>query len=182
MRRTSLYQTGDIRRQRVRVTLNEEMYIVWLYCKPLDMPCVLFCDLFNNLLQTVMDSTNKYLTASLRAKHHVIQDVVNTVRLMYIFLFHVVYYTPNNVSCQHSISKGGAIHPSLRKMRAFWLFSCNQKSVANNGNESKKAIVFEAYEEIERYNPVLHSYQSYSEERKAPIFLSGGYKLVPMGA
>lgn len=85
-----------------------------------DLPSVFLCHIFNDLLESIMYRTHQHLTAPLRAKDDMIENVVNALLFVNIFLIHVVYDGRSNVVCQQfplsqSARKEGPFIPALKE-------------------------------------------------------------------
>jgi hypothetical protein len=89
MRGASFDETGDSGRQRRGVGLEEHMDMIRLNREPDKLPSVLFCYLFNDGLEPIMNRTDQHLAPSLRAKDEMGEKMMHTVLFVNIRLFHV---------------------------------------------------------------------------------------------
>ncbi len=82
MRRPAFDETRDISWQRVRVGRKEQMDMVGLNGQSLNVPMLLLCHFFDDLLQTICNWPDQNLPPSLGAENDVVQDMVDRMLLM----------------------------------------------------------------------------------------------------
>ncbi len=91
MRRPAFDETRDISWQRVRVGRKEQMDMVGLNGQSLNVPMLLLCHFFDDLLQTICNWPDQNLPPSLGAENDVVQDMVDRMLLMNICFFPVMF-------------------------------------------------------------------------------------------
>jgi hypothetical protein len=93
VRGTSLREPCNIGWQGIGIRLDEEMHMVGLDSKIHDLPAVVLRDLFNDLLETVSDIPDQNFLSPFRAENDVIENVVDALLFVNIFLIHVDKYS-----------------------------------------------------------------------------------------
>src|SRR6266480_5768315 len=105
------------------------MDMIRLDCQSHNMPLVLFCHLFNNGFEAIMNRSYQYLAPSLRTKDDMVENMVHTVLFVNILLFHVNYYSRSDMICQHTHpsqapNKECALPPPLQRRGLPCALSC----------------------------------------------------------
>ncbi len=120
MRRPAFDETRDISWQRVRVGRKEQMDMVGLNGQSLNVPMLLLCHFFDDLLQTICNWPDQNLPPSLGAENDVVQDMVDRMLLMnYVSSLSVIIvrapYAINIFPYSPSPKQGTIFYPPLER-------------------------------------------------------------------
>lgn len=165
MRRAALDETRDVRGLGVGISLNEQVDMIRLDRQPHNRPLILFCHLLNDCLEPIMNRSDQHLASSLRTKDDMVEDMMHTVLFVNIQLFHVGYYSRNNMVCQHihpsqAPNKEVALQPRLESAGLSGALSCNR--ITHNLNRLRLFYHITTKVRLSRFGPGFRGAKKYT--------------------